>query len=65
MTAVKFSYLNCYNYNDRLTALGLASMIVGIASFRTAKTYQLPLRTFAAFKDATLSYFVGGLAIAP
>jgi hypothetical protein len=40
-------------------------MIVGVASFRTAKVYQLPLRTFAAFKDATLAYFIGGLAIAP
>jgi hypothetical protein len=45
--------------------LGLASTIVGVASFRTAKFYQLPLRTFAALKDATFAYFVGGLAIAP
>jgi len=62
---LKFTYLNCFNYNDRLTALGLASMIVGIASFRTAKAYQLPARAFGAFKDATLSYFIGGLVIAP
>jgi hypothetical protein len=40
-------------------------MIVGVTSFRTAKVYQLPFRTFAAFKDATLAYFVGGLTIAP
>lgn len=46
-------------------ALGLASMIVGVASFRTQKTYQLPLKTFAAFKDATIAYFIAGLVIAP
>ena len=40
-------------------------MIVGVASFRTAKIHQLPAKSFAALKDAAFSYFIGGLVIAP
>ena len=65
MTAFKFTYLNCYDYNDRLIALGLLSMLVGVRSFKRAFIYQLPLRTFSAAKDSAVAYFLTGLFIAP
>jgi hypothetical protein len=40
-------------------------MVVGLASFRTAKSYQFPLKSFGALKDAAVAYFIGGLVIAP
>lgn len=65
LTGIKFAYLNSFDYNDRLIALGLLSMLVGVRSFRKALVYQLPLRTFSAVKDSAVVYFLAGLFVAP
>jgi hypothetical protein len=65
LTAFKFTYLNSYDYKDRLIVLGLFSMLFGVRSFKKAFIYQLPLRSFSAIKDSVVVYFLAGIFVAP